>query len=124
MTFEVDRILVDFSKESLKRVLQEEFGGDTEAKIAWLDRIVERVKTGYVPKNMVAADHMALFEVLKELKGEEDKGLLKILDERKGLVLVDEKLLEWLGEQVEAGKYDSLSHAIKTIIQKEMKENK
>lgn len=61
MTFEVDRILVDFSKESLKRVLQEEFGGDTEAKIAWLDRIVERVKTGFIPKNLVAADHMALF---------------------------------------------------------------
>ena len=122
MTFEVDRILVDFSKESLKRVLQGEFGGDTEAKVAWLDRIVEHVKSGYIPKNLVAADHMALFEVLKELKGEEDKDLLKILDERKGLVLVDDKLLEWLGRQVEAGKYDSLSHAIEVLILKEMKE--
>lgn len=121
MTFEVDRILVDFSKESLKRALEEEFGDDKEAEIAWLDRVVRQVKSGYVPKNMIAADHMALFEVLKELKGEEDKDLLKILDERKRLVLVNGKLLDRLGKQVEAGKYDSLSHAIEVLILKEMK---
>jgi len=121
MTFEVDRILVDFSKESLKRALEEEFGDDKEAEIAWLDRVVRQVKSGYVPKNMIAADHMALFEVLKELKGEEHKDLLKILDERKRLVLVDGKLLDRLGKQVEAGKYDSLSHAIEVLILKEMK---
>ena len=121
MTFEVDRILVDFSKESLKRALEEEFGDDKEAEIAWLDRVVRQVKSGYVPKNMIAADHMALFEVLKELKGEEHKDLLKILDERKRLVLVDGKLLDHLGKQVEAGKYDSLSHAIEVLILKEIK---
>lgn len=121
MTFEVDRILVDFSKESLKRALEEEFCHDKEAEIAWLDRVVRQVKCGYVPKNMIAADHMALFEVLKELKGEEHKDLLKILDDRKRLVLVDGKLLDRLGKQVEAGKYDSLSHAIEVLILKEMK---
>lgn len=60
---------------------------------------------------------------MKELKGEEDKGLLKILDERKGFVLVDEKLLNWLHNQVEAGKYDSVSHAIEVLILNEMQKN-
>ncbi len=49
----------------MKRALHGEFGEDTEAEIAWVDRIVKHVKSGCFPKNMIAADHMALFEVLE-----------------------------------------------------------
>jgi len=55
----------------------------------------------------------ALYEFLVRLVEEAKEG--------KGLVFVDEKLLEWLDKQVEAGKYDSRSHAIESLIQKEMK---
>ena len=40
--------------------------------------------------------------------------------EGRTMVFVDKKLLEWLGKQVEAGKYDSLSHAIEVLILNEM----
>ena len=40
--------------------------------------------------------------------------------EGRTMVFVDKELLEWLDKQVEAGKYDSLSHAIEVLILSEM----
>lgn len=42
--------------------------------------------------------------------------------EGRTLVFVDKELLEWLGKQVEAEKYDSVSHAIEVLISEKMKE--
>jgi len=44
------------------------------------------------------------------------------LDEGKGLVWIDEKLLKRIDKQVEAGKYHNRSHAIEVLILEKMKE--
>ena len=57
---------------------------------------------------------------LAELERQNSHENKKDIDQGKGLVLVDEKLLDWLRKQVEAEKYDSISHAKEVLILNEM----
>lgn len=45
----------------------------------------------------------------------------KEVHEGRTIVFVDEKLVGWVTEQVEAGRYRDESHAIESLIRKEMK---
>ena len=73
MPDDVDDKLVSHLGDALRLHLKEKFSGDTAAKVAWLQRYAERVKSGDLsPKSPchVVEGRLALKMVLKEMKEE------------------------------------------------------
>ena len=73
---DVDDKLVEHLKVALQSQLQEDYGDNIEAKLAYLERYAERVKNGDLPPKSpchVIEGRLALKMVLKELKEETQK---------------------------------------------------
>lgn len=50
--------------------------------------------------------------------------ILNKREEGKSIVFVDDKLVEWIGKEVEAGVYRDQSYAVETLIKEKRKEKK
>ena len=62
---DVDPLQVERSKVTLKNALRQKYGDNTEAKVACLNRLKERVKNGL--KKLSPVQAIALTEVLSDL---------------------------------------------------------
>lgn len=61
---------VEESKLGLKRALQKKYGNNVKEKVASLNRFIQKIKDGKVPRGFHREDYVALTMVLMELNGE------------------------------------------------------